>query len=1223
LVATPEKSLAQIRRELLLGAGGLAHSARRVFRWRATLWWIALGTAVLVLLLIVDMWLRREEVGLRVLSVLTWIVTLAVGAYYWLRPAWRFSPTPVEVARWIELSQPQLGQQLSTALELATLPAHETRYGSPAFRDCALRQWSSAGHVPNWRKHLDTGGLRRAAWLSGALLTLLIGLCWVRPEETGVAFARLTLPWSDTRWPQRDQLLLRDPPSVVAVGTELQLEVIDQRPPLPERVEVQTRLVDGRNTTPQSTPQSTLDTIQVGELAVANLPSLSTTIEVRAVGGDDRGTPWHRIQVVKPPELNEYQFRVEPPAYSRLAPAEVVGRRIAVLAGSQVSFLGSFSEPVKQVTVVGLSSPAGSSDVSPAESSAPTVGAEQVSQAAAQLATDTRPLEWSAHVGSDQRAVRLGDAAAQPVRMEQSLSWQLSVVTATGLKLQLPQRWQIEVTQDAPPVVAMQAAELAELSADARLALQGMATDDLGLEELVARLRVEGLESAEPFRLPIWSAPAANPSDSQSIQQVRELKVDAPWSLAPTIALKSGQRISVWLEARDNAGQWGRSATREYAIRDPQELVQSIQQRQDQLLHKVRELVDTQRRNSQLFSRAAELASNEAQLDREQLDLYRNVAQVQRALLRQFSSTGAQAGLSQDVGKLRELLEQNRLDTSELAQELASLQSTIAELEAGPLRAATDASEQSLQQAQAVQTASNDEPTLVPLRETNERTAQAQDKALRGLESLLDRLARNEALQQVQRELAQILNQQNALRRETDQLQLQRLSNADQDQQRAAQTALSADQQGLARRVDDLVRRAEELRAAASQDQQTLKTQLERAVQTLVNSQTSAEMRQATDELRSEKFAQASTTQQKVAELLEQTLQQLGAGNSTQLGSLQNRAEGLRQTGQSLAQLAEEQADLSSQWDAAQAALHNEQLLAKQNQLTERTQSQADSAVTAGDASLANELQSALSDQQLAEQAGQQKSFEQAAQAARRAAEQLEQSAEQLQQRAEQLEQQVAERQMSELSEALQHLATLQLPVTEQIGQLPEPTLAEEREMRQAAIRNIAQQQEAVRQNLREVRTKTSQLPTFDWTLQQAETSMSRAVAAAQRYRLRPDAQLAADDALRLLELALDAMQQVSSAADNPPSQPTEQDADGPSDNPATPPRPVPVIASLKLLRSLQQEINERTAATEQSNDASRRSQRLNELSSMQQALGEQIEQLLREFAAANDTGEN
>jgi hypothetical protein len=1036
LAATPEKSLEQIRRELLLGAGGLAHSARRVFRWRASLWWIALGTAVLVLLLVVDMWLRREEVGLRVLSVLTWAAAMVAGAYGWLRPAWRFSPTPVEVARWLELSQPHLGQQLSTALELASLPAHESRYGSSEFRDCALRQWSSAGQVPNWSRHLDTGGLRRAAWVSGSLLAILVGLWWVRPDDTSVAFARLTMPWSATRWPQRDQLMLRDPPSVVALGSELQLEIIDQRPPLPERIEVHTRLVDGGEspqlTPSQRTPLSTLQAIQVGDLAVANLPPLTRTIEVRAVGGDDRGTPWHRIEVVQPPELNEYQFRVQPPAYSQLPSAEVVGRRIAVLAGSQVSFLGSFSEPVRQVNVVELSLPTRSPDLS--QTNSLTSKADQVTAAQAadvHSAIESTAMKWLAHVGSDQRSVRLGDSAAQPVQMDQSLSWQLSVVTATGLELHLPQRWQIEVTPDVPPVVAMQAAELAELAADGRLALQGMATDDLGLEELVARLRVEGIESAEPYRLPIWSASAVHSSDSQPGSQVRELKVDAPWNIAQTIALKSGQRISVWLEARDNAGQWGRSAAREYAIRDPQELVQSIQQRQDQLLHKVRELVDTQRRNSQLFSRAAELARNEAQFDREQLDLYRNVAQVQRALLRQFSSTEAQAGpqtgLSQDIVKLRELLEQNRLDSSELAQELTSLQATIAELEAGPMRDATDTSEQSLRQAQAVQTADNAEPARSSLKETNERTAQAQAQALRGLESLLDRLSRNEALQQVQRELAQILNQQNGLRRETDQLQLQRLSSSDQELQRTTQTALSADQQGLARRVDDLVRRAEELRAAASQDQQKLQTQLERATQTLVQSQTSAKMRQATDELRSERFAQAATTQQKVAELLEQTLQELGANNSTQLGSLQNRAEGLRQTGQNLAQLAEEQADLSAQWDDAQAARLNEQLMAKQNQLTERTQSQADAAATIGDSGLANDLQSALGDQRLAEQASQQQDLQRAAQAARRAAEQLAQSAQQLRQRAEQLEQQVAERQISELAEAtaaLSHTAT-------------------------------------------------------------------------------------------------------------------------------------------------------------------------------------------------------
>ena len=63
-------SVDSIRQELLSGANGLAHGARRLFRWRATLWWFAVLLAALCLLLLSDMLLRREELGLRVLSLL-------------------------------------------------------------------------------------------------------------------------------------------------------------------------------------------------------------------------------------------------------------------------------------------------------------------------------------------------------------------------------------------------------------------------------------------------------------------------------------------------------------------------------------------------------------------------------------------------------------------------------------------------------------------------------------------------------------------------------------------------------------------------------------------------------------------------------------------------------------------------------------------------------------------------------------------------------------------------------------------------------------------------------------------------------------------------------------------------------------------------------------------------------------------------------------------------
>ena len=98
----------------------------------------------------------------------------------------------------------------------------------------------------------------------------------------------------------------------------------------------------------------------------------------------------------------------------------------------------------------------------------------------------------------------------------------------------------------------------------------------------------------------------------------------------------------------------------------------------------------------------------------------------------------------------------------------------------------------------------------------------------------------------------------------------------------------------------------------------------------------------------------------------------------------------------------------------------------------------------------------------------------------------------------------------------------------------PEPRATKEQEFRQLASR-----QEAVRQMVRDARERAQKLPAFDWALEQAEVDMIRAVAAAQRFRISPHATTSADQALRKLEHAMQAMKRNSMAPGE--EQPAEQ----------------------------------------------------------------------------------
>ncbi|MEO8272376.1 MAG: hypothetical protein ABI557_21890, partial [Aureliella sp.] len=489
------------------------------------------------------------------------------------------------------------------------------------------------------------------------------------PTEMRLSFARLAVPWSVNAWPHRDQLQILQLPTVVAVGSEMQLEVIDERPPLPDRVELQVREVDAV----QNSRMRTLETTVIGDLAVGNLPSINASFEVRAVGGDDQRMPWHRVDVVQPPELTEFQFTVEPPTYSGLGRSEVIGRRIAVLSGSLVEFSGRFDRPVSQVVVEQSQESEVESQPASHPLIEPNAGANMLTQ-----------QPWRVRLDDDGRGLHLNGSADAMLAVQQLLVWQLSITTAEGLEALLPERWSIEVTEDSPPRVIFQAAELAELASNAQLNLQGSATDDLGIVEVRARLQVVDDEATPAASLSIWKTAVADAMTSAT-ELPLELKIDTGWNIAQAGTFVAGQHVSVWLEACDNSGQWSQSQVQEFSVREQRELIESIQEKQNQLLTQVRELVDTQRRNTQLFSQTWELSHEADKLGRDQIDLFRNTAQVQRAVAERLGSSTTHQGLTQEIAKLSEVLTRNRLDGTELASELKTLAVNLQELSTGAM----------------------------------------------------------------------------------------------------------------------------------------------------------------------------------------------------------------------------------------------------------------------------------------------------------------------------------------------------------------------------------------------------------------------------------------------------------------------------------------------------------------------------------------------------------
>ena len=430
--------------------------------------------------------------------------------------------------------------------------------------------------------------------LLGVLALVAIVSVW-HPHDLRLAVARMFQPWAHLPWPQADQLEFVSLPKAIASGQELQIEIIDRVPPLPLQIDVYVR---GADASASSEVNSYLAN-NLSEVAVVTLPSIEQAIEIRAIGGDDRTMPWQRIDVAQPPQLESFRFQVNPPVYTGRPATEIVGNRIQVLARSRVRFFGRFEEAIQRIEV----------DVQHTSEASRLTDSNATNESA--LSTSLLS-DGSITLDDDQRGFSI--AVCDEQAQKSAVSWRLRVTTLAGVVITTPEVWAVEILEDTPPTVVLAEQELSQISTDALLPLRGNAADDLGLSEVAMRWQIEAAETTEPGKWQLWSA-SENEGNAR-----REFVVEKTWQLESQIPLVAGQRLQIWLEAKDTLGQLGKSTPQTLEVRDSRDVLESIAGRQSELLEQVRALTEAQRRNSQLASRSREIIQHSDTVRREEVD---------------------------------------------------------------------------------------------------------------------------------------------------------------------------------------------------------------------------------------------------------------------------------------------------------------------------------------------------------------------------------------------------------------------------------------------------------------------------------------------------------------------------------------------------------------------------------------------------------------------------
>ncbi|MBX3423658.1 MAG: hypothetical protein KF752_19040 [Pirellulaceae bacterium] len=883
--------------QLLANCESAARRARSQIRWRGVLTWLTAVSMLAVALMLIDATLRREELGLRWLS---WGILLTAAGWLmrWrLLPALRCGIRPLDIANWLEQRYPDQAGRLPVAFELAQLDAAEHalapseciktdhRFGSHSLRQAALSDWTARPLTLDWNQMISTSSWRRAA----LGLTILLGLgavvYFVRPVDCQRALARLLIPWAARPWPRLDQLQLIDLPTAVGRGDVLDLQVIDLHPPLPQSVFIEVRHLDS-NTAPPLRLPATSD----GQLASATLPPVHHDIQIRAVGGEDQAMPWHTVRVAQLPTWNDYRFEVFPPDYLRGSPAlrtlsssisssehhpsySVIANSLKVVAGSQVRFFGTVSQPLTAVALQQLR------PVQSTDSTAP-----------------TQPLV--AHLADDQISVTLGNSQHQAQAIPHSCSWTFMFTTLSGDVLNSRGRWTIEVIPDAAPSVTLDSFPLSSLALGASLELIGHANDDWGLAQVIAQLSLESKPETIveiPFAL-------SDPGDSGLQAELDLVSLFA--SVGHT--LQMNDCVTVRLEARDQLGQVGSSHAERVTIASPERQLELIAQRQAAIANQLGELVTAQR-SAQHIAKQMIDATQGAVPPEPSTTALANIAQLQLSIQQRFSKSST--SVAQNVAQALELLKRNRLEHSETYSNLQQIQQQMAEHGAETI-------EQALAVAASMQ--SNWSSASHPQQSENWRIAAdeletAQSQSLQLLQSLADQSQQLQDLQQLRQQLTQLTGQQQSIADATRQIQLDALRHRLTD---AAQplAALREQQLQVASQLEDWLSQAQHSQMLGSEST-ALHEQLAEAAGTLADDQTVSAMRSAGSRLLEQQISQAVELQQRIAQSL-QTAASRADGHQPARGSQQTTEKRWSDFVQGLMDIIQRQQTLADAYNA-------------------------------------------------------------------------------------------------------------------------------------------------------------------------------------------------------------------------------------------------------------------------------------------------------------------
>jgi hypothetical protein len=1121
-------------------------AARRlVFRYGLARFGAAV-VAVTVGLGLIDYLLRPHDALLRAMFSAA-AAGLAIWAFVRLCwPALCFRPSRVATARQIERRFPALRERLSSAISFAGEAESDGRAGSPELRRAVIAEAEALSVDMDFRGALDQRAVRGAVAMAAAVAGISAILALVNPAAAGLAVARLAQPWRELPWPRRHELEFAALPTRFARGEDFEFAIVDRRGVLPEHVQL---LI--RQETPGGWRTEAKEMKLLDNRMVFRLDNVTRAFEYRARGGDDDTLPWTELTVVDPPKIVDLEVLADPPAYTGLA-QQSAGRVVSTVVGSRLRLRGTLDQPIRSALIKPV--------------------ATDFSVPAVEVAADGRHF--------------IAPGSGGEWTVNHSGAFWFELTDQHGMTFGRDTRMELHALPDTPPSIAWDSpGDHSFVTRRAMVTVKGAVKDDLAVRSLQLRYMRPG-QSDEEQVVDIYTGQNLN-TPGKATMGGESRRFEYGWELSNLAGLAAGDVLAVRITAEDYQPQLSTTTVRRLTIITEEDLDNRIAARQTAILGQLADALRVARQcREQTESLAIRLNETE-QLTAGDIQLLQAAQHNQRQVERLLGATSE--GAEGQITALVDELAANRAAKQASGQRLNDLLTQVHAINQGPIpaigqelteaiKAAGEAtSDRVAPQREACDGLASDVPGRL------QSAAARQEDVVQSLERIVGTLTEWDNFSRIAREVGQIRADQERLAAETDDLMVKDatavtgLSAAD----RATARQLSQRELELGRRLDKLQTRMEEmLRKLTAEDPLTaaaLADALDAARRLAIGGQ----MREAGARLSQLQLGQARQTQQQVLDALKQLSESLSTRRDIELA---RNLAALRQAASELHSLAQRGAGVEV--DVASVA---KQAGEKRRHELERLNRELDDLSRRGQ-QLARQLerlhapraaralqQAAVSSAGAAEaaSAGRAPDAEQLAQNGRR---RLEEAEQQLAQAIREAEEELAREELAQVGQLIAGIAARQRNVISETERIDVGRGADRRldTGQTSAIKNAAAEQRLLAEETEQLRRSIADAAVFAFALEMAGSQMRQAGL----LLVRGETAKATQDAERA---ALARLEQILVALKTEEPRMTGQDAAGDEQ-----PRPqaeagdsAGMTAELKLVRLLQQAINDRTARLE------------------------------------------